>query len=174
MKVILSFLCLALVLTFYNNIKNQHLSSEMKKKIFATNSLSHQGQSLDSLSCQSQSKCLIVYMAPWCPACLQFKSQLFPEFLKTIISKKEEKNIGLKIIIGRDSLDKVQKMGASLGQTYTEDSSGKYYNDLGIKGVPAFLVLRSDGKIIKNVSGFRARGNNLAQASENFFKELVP
>lgn len=164
MKALLIMLCLGLFF-YFRNLGPQEISRQSASALFTTGE-----ENAQASSCQGKSRCVVVYMAPWCGACVHFKAQLFPAF-KEVLGQRE--NVGLRVIIGRDAKAKIESMGADLGVSYESDPQGKYYKELGVRGVPSFLVLDPQGKIHKNTAGFRAQGQSLSQAASNFLDQLL-
>ncbi len=151
---------------FYFPWEKKIIKKEFKELIAQSNS--------GALSCQNSQKCLFVYIAPWCGACKQFLSKLFPHILPIIEKYHQKKMAGLEIIIGMDQKEKIEAMAKEYKmEVYHEDSSKKYQNMFHIKAVPTFIAVDSKGNIIKKQEGFGARGDTLEDVANNFLNDLL-
>lgn len=128
----------------------------------------------DTISCKKSSKCLIIYMAPWCGACKQFLGQFYPH-LRSLMEEYQKKEFsGLKIIIGMDKKEKIIEMAKGNNiEHFIDDSNKKYQKLLNIKVVPSFIAIDSAGKIVNSMNGLSVQGNTLHEASQNFLKEIL-
>ncbi len=98
-------------------------------------------------ACESD-KCLVVYVAPWCPAC----KSLTP-MINDLSAELDKEGIKASIVIGKDSMDNVLDYSKRFNQKVLIDSSGRYFNEIGAKGVPYFAVTNQSGKRIEEMSG---------------------
>lgn len=93
-------------------------------------------------------RCLTVYVAPWCPAC----KQLTP-VIDDLAKELKEEGISVAIIVGNDSLPKVQAYAKKYSTPVYEDALGTYYRAIGVKAVPYFAVTNRKGKIVNTMLG---------------------
>ena len=90
-------------------------------------------------------KCLIVYLAPWCPHCRNATPMILAlrEYLKT-------RGVTTRVIIGLDKDGPVRAYAATFGPDTFLDPQGRV-SPAG--GVPAFLVTDPTGKVVGQRSG---------------------
>lgn len=93
-------------------------------------------------------KCLVVYVAPWCPAC----SALTP-MINDLVKDLNREGVKATVIIGKDSMSKVIDYSKKYDTSVLEDANGSYYNQIGVRGVPYFVVINRSGKRISEKSG---------------------
>lgn len=108
--------------------------------------LTQQSVSVDG-ACESD-KCLVVYVAPWCPAC----KSLTP-MIEELSNQLKKEGIQASIVIGKDSMDNVLEYSKHFNQEVLIDSSGRYFNEISAKGVPYFAVTNQSGKRVEEMSG---------------------
>jgi thiol-disulfide isomerase/thioredoxin len=97
-------------------------------------------------------KCLVIYLAPWCPSC--------QKITPTIIALSEElkkEGISMSVIVGQDDLEVVSQYGSKFPFPIFTDVDGSYYRELGINGVPYFAVTDVEGHIGEDLYGGYAR-----------------
>jgi thiol-disulfide isomerase/thioredoxin len=97
--------------------------------------------------CQ-QDKCLIVYVAPWCPSC----KSLTP-MINDLFGDLTAEGISTSIVIGKDSMTKVLAYSREYTSSILVDASGDYFRKIGAEGVPYFAVTNRAGKRINTMSG---------------------
>ncbi len=98
-------------------------------------------------ACESD-KCLVVYVAPWCPSC----KSLTP-MINELSAQLDREGIQASIVIGKDSMDKVLEYSKRFDQKVLIDSSGRYFSQIGARGVPYFAVTNQSGKRLEEMSG---------------------
>ncbi len=94
--------------------------------------------------CWKKERCIIVYLAPWCPSCTAAKSFLIKAREKIVQNKK----VGIKLIIGSAEESSLLKMAASFGNQVYLDTKSEFSQAVGIRGVPSLLITDINGKII--------------------------
>jgi thiol-disulfide isomerase/thioredoxin len=96
-------------------------------------------------TCKGKNLCLVVYLAPWCPAC---KSQLSK--VSSLLEKsKTNKTYGAKAFVGKGATTKDnEKMAAQLGKGAYVDNTSEMHDKLGVRYYPAFFVLDKDGSVV--------------------------
>ncbi len=93
-------------------------------------------------------KCLIVYVAPWCPSC----KSLTP-MINDLVSELGRDGISSKVVIGKDSMDNVLDYSKRYDMAILADANGRFFSRLGAKGVPYFAVTDGSGKRVSEMSG---------------------
>ncbi len=101
---------------------------------------------VQSESCAGKKACLLLYVTPWCPACISM-SPLFQQLKQKMESDPE---YGMKIIVGRErkSGDN-EKMAARYGKESLIDGDDKYHSILEIDRYPTLLMVESSGLITR-------------------------
>ena len=95
-------------------------------------------------NCRNKKICLVVYMAPWCPAC----KQVMPEVSKLLEKSKTSKDFGAKAYVGKGSnLEENEAMARKLGAGAEVDTNHEMHQKLKVGYYPAFFVLDSEGSI---------------------------
>ena len=70
-----------------------------------------------------------------------------------ISAELDKEGIKASIVIGKDSMDNVLDYSKRFNQKVLIDSSGRYFNEIGAKGVPYFAVTNQSGKRLEEMSG---------------------
>lgn len=97
--------------------------------------------------CFGMERCVLVYVAPWCPACHQSI-----DFLNDVASRvKRTGKIGMKVIIGMDTHDKNAEMSKLFTTQTFLDDDGKFRAALGVSSVPTAWVADGNGKILREI-----------------------
>jgi thiol-disulfide isomerase/thioredoxin len=96
-------------------------------------------------SCQGKALCGVIYVAPWCPACIQAA----PTFKKFLQSSWDHKEHGLEIFVGKGEPQANLEEAIALGRGAVADQSGEKFESLGIRQYPSFFVQDAQGKTIK-------------------------
>ena len=98
-------------------------------------------------ACESD-KCLIVYVAPWCPSC----KSLTP-MINSLVSELGREGVNTTIVIGKDSMKNVLDYSKRYDMAILADANGRFFKSIGAKGVPYFAVTDTNGKRISEMSG---------------------
>jgi thiol-disulfide isomerase/thioredoxin len=93
-------------------------------------------------------KCLIVYVAPWCPSC-----KLLTPMINKLVSDLSREGVKATVVIGKDSMNEVLNYSKSYEAPILVDANGYYFDKIGAKGVPYFAVANREGKRISEMSG---------------------
>lgn len=95
-----------------------------------------------------QEKCLVVYVAPWCPSC----KSLTP-MINDLVSDLQRDGIKATVVIGKDSMKNVLDYSKRYKVPILADASGGFFSEMGAKGVPYFAVSNKHGKRVSEMSG---------------------
>jgi thiol-disulfide isomerase/thioredoxin len=98
--------------------------------------------------CLGAKGCLVVYVAPWCGPCRQ--SLPHDRALADLV---KERGIETTFVVGMDALPKCQEMARAIGREVLVDEKGAWAKQMGIRGVPHFLVTTADGKVVRRQAG---------------------
>ncbi len=99
-------------------------------------------------SCASRSRCIIVYMAPWCPVC--HASLPFVKDLRE--SLRANKDVGFKIIVGDDDKRRTEEMADEIEGLVFLDPDQRFKTALGVYAVPTWIVLDRERRVLKRRS----------------------
>lgn len=101
------------------------------------------------VSCLGKHRCVLVYVTPWCPAC----SATVPAIEKIRERWAHSPVYGLSVIIGNDESEKIEATAAKIGEGTFVDKDDSVHGKFQIQGVPHWLVIDKDRKILKSFSG---------------------
>ncbi len=94
--------------------------------------------------CKNKERCVIAYLAPWCPSCVASQ-----EFLVKAKSKLLKNNkLGMKIIIGMADEASSMKMSSGFDNQVYLDSKSEFSREVGISSVPTVLIIDDKNKIV--------------------------
>jgi thiol-disulfide isomerase/thioredoxin len=96
----------------------------------------------------STDKCLVIYVAPWCPACQRMKSTI-----TRLLDAVETNGHSVTLVVGMDKEAELIRHGASYARRVVLDVKGDFQKRAKIKGVPYFAVTNSKGEIVNEISG---------------------
>ncbi|WP_087017378.1 peroxiredoxin family protein [Thaumasiovibrio subtropicus] len=96
----------------------------------------------------SQPKCVVVYVAPWCPHCHNRR----PTIISLVHALRQE-GIPVEVVIGKDSITEVREYARKYPFPVSYDAGGDRYRNMRVPGVPYFRVINASGKSIKSLSG---------------------
>lgn len=96
--------------------------------------------------CAGKSFCLVVYVAPWCPACHGVEPRLH-EFVDK--QAAEGGRYGLKVFVGQGRTPQENEaMAAKFGGSGVVDADGSIQAKLGVNKYPYFFVMDGEGSVI--------------------------
>ncbi len=101
------------------------------------------GSTVELASCPS-SKCLTVYLAPWCGYC----RRATPLIIKLRESLKA-KGVPTRVAVGMDGLQSLQEYARVFGPDTLLDPENK----VGISAVPQFFLSDSEGNLVRQLAG---------------------
>lgn len=99
--------------------------------------------------CQGKSRCLIAYLAPWCP----YSKRSMDAINELAALWKDSKQFGMKIIVGSAKQDQLEEMAGGFVTPCYLDPQGSFASQHKISGFPSWIVVDSIGKIIKRDAG---------------------
>jgi thiol-disulfide isomerase/thioredoxin len=169
-----TILLLSLVVTagviWFNQQENQEPFSTVTLPASDLRAYMSRSIDLDNHPCLGRTRCLIVYLAPWCPACRQTKS--FIPYMREVISDHE--NAGLMVVVGKGwgnfkgGYDMARDIG---GQVYI-DAEASYWRVLRkeANAVPAWVMFDGLGNAIETETGSPRRQSQ--DSAQSFLKQL--
>ncbi len=112
---------------------------------------------LNDHPCLARTRCLVVYIAPWCAACQQTKK--FVPFVRDAVVDRED--LGFMVVVGKGwgdfngGHDMAREIG---GQVYL-DADARYWKILrgDVNAIPAWLVFDGSGEVIETETGSPGR-----------------
>jgi thiol-disulfide isomerase/thioredoxin len=118
--------------------------------------------------CTGKKRCLIIYVATWCPAC--HASIPFIQGLQKDLENNPE--VGFKIIVGGGAgEEQLYGMARQIQGNVFLDSQGQFHRRVRIGSVPHWWLIDDQGQILRNFSG--AFGSYSPELRDMFFqKEL--
>lgn len=100
--------------------------------------------------CEGKERCIMVFVAPWCPACKQSIGTIKGMLARCAGSSE----VGVKAIIGSGrSPQSMEDMAAQIGRGVFLDPGGQVMAAAGERSVPHWIVLDQDGMLIKKQAG---------------------
>ncbi len=102
-----------------------------------------------SKSCLGKDQCIVVYLAPWCPHC----SSSIPLVKETIATFRDSANTGAMAVVGMDEPQANEAYAARIGESVFVDNDGDLRSKLKVGGVPHWLMLNAEGKVVKSFAG---------------------
>lgn len=93
-------------------------------------------------------KCLIVYVAPWCPICHKVSPTI-----KSLVKQLEAEGVSATVIVGKDRASAVTAYADTFPFPVLLDANGGFYNSANLKGVPYYAVINSNAEIVNDFYG---------------------
>lgn len=93
-------------------------------------------------------KCLIIYIAPWCPTC----QKITPTIISLVDELKNE-DITVTVVVGKDKYKRVVAYANKFPFPVLTDANGSYFKKAGLEGVPYFAVTNSKGDVLNDYFG---------------------
>ena len=102
--------------------------------------------------CLNRSRCLVLYLSPWCPSCRQTKH--FVPFVREAIAQKDA---GLVVVVGKawGNFNGGYQMARDIGGQVFVDDKSEYWREIrkNVRAIPAWLVIGSNGEVRKTRTG---------------------
>jgi len=99
--------------------------------------------------CFGKERCVLVYIAPWCGAC----KATIPAIIRLRDQWAESPLYGLSIIVGADTPERIEETASEVGTSTFVDKDASLHKSLKVNGVPYWLVLDKERKVIKSFAG---------------------
>lgn len=115
--------------------------------------------------CTYAEKCMIAYLAPWCPSCqsaVGFMNGVHREL------RKGDKT-ALKVVLGMAEENSLQKMAGQFEAPVFLDLSGEFASKVGIRAVPSVLVVDAQGKITEKGLPGAIRGTGSLEGDVQYY-----
>ena len=108
-----------------------------------------QGSGYSYDPCTGKERCLVAYLATWCPAC--HGSLGFVSGIRNAVSANPR--AGVKIVVGGGDESEIRAMASQIGGTVFMDTEGQFAGALGGFAVPHWWVVDKQGMALSHFSG---------------------
>lgn len=106
--------------------------------------------SISGNTCEGKKFCALVYLAPWCPHCRSALSHT-----QMLLQKSRFGDTGVRVVVGMGEPDQSAAMANKIAHGVAVDTDDKIARDLGIQGVPAYIVMDKEGtRILEGQEGY--------------------
>ncbi|MGI5861583.1 MAG: zf-TFIIB domain-containing protein [Myxococcales bacterium] len=136
-KIILGALVLLLVAWWAWPVK----LAEVDLKPVAANALSD--------PCEGKERCVVVVVAPWCPAC----KKAVPIINSMQERFKDSPRVGIKPVVAYDTESKLLDMARKISGRVYLDPPGTLMKEMGDRGVPYWYVVNDSGNVVESMAG---------------------
>lgn len=120
--------------------------------------------------CMARTRCLVVYLAPWCGACKQTKK--FVPYVREAITEYED--AGFMVVVGKGwgNFDGGHEMARAIGGQVYLDGEARYWQVLRkeVNAVPAWVVFDGLGDVVETETGSPRRKDR--DSAVSFLNEL--
>ncbi|MGF1689374.1 redoxin domain-containing protein [Photobacterium japonica] len=93
-------------------------------------------------------KCLVIYLAPWCPTC----QKITPTII-SLVSDMEKEGVTVTVVVGKDQQDRITAYANKFPFPVLTDANGTFFTKAKLVGVPYFAVTNSKGNVLKDYFG---------------------
>lgn len=108
--------------------------------------------------CTEKESCLICYMSPDCPACVESLPTL--QIIRGHYANSPE--VGVKVILGGAQMSALEEFGKDLGGGVFYDPESNFKSAAGVWSFPTLLHVTKDKQILKRHSGLPTEGEHSA------------
>jgi hypothetical protein len=100
--------------------------------------------------CAGRSRCVVVYLASWCPACRQCAQDTVPQLRQFW---KEPDRPGLRVVVGSGEPAKIDEMARLVGDPVYLDATGAFGTRMKVDFFPKFFVVDEANRVMKSGRG---------------------
>jgi hypothetical protein len=127
---------------WYHNHSGRSVPSALPSGIFAGLELS---PSDAPDTCFGKMRCVVVYVAPWCPVC-----HAAIGFIKEAAHVADQNiNAGIKVVIGNDEPQKIRRMAEQIGLPAYLDDRGTFGEKMGVEAFPTWIITDRNGNVVR-------------------------
>lgn len=112
-------------------------------------------------SCADKSKCMVLYLAPWCPHC----RDSIPA-IKSLVKEVARYDAGILVIVGSDKPEKIRQTATSIPIPVIQDEDRIYSKMLNIQFFPQVVLIDGSGNIKRSGNFYSFRGWPPAQIAQ--------
>jgi len=119
--------------------------------------------------CFVKKKCLVFYLAPWCPHCegsISFLNGLFQR-----VQRKSD--LGMLIVVGMDEKQNLIQMANRLDSTVVLDEDRKFDREANVRGVPAGWLIDQNRNILDKIPASMSGGTGEEDLYKYYFEHYV-
>lgn len=120
--------------------------------------------------CMMRSRCLVVYIAPWCAACKHTK-KFVPYVREAIIDNAD---VGFMVVVGKGwgDFNGGHDMARDVGGQVYLDGEANYWRTLrnDVNAIPAWVVFDGAGEVIETETG--SPGRHSQDSAKSFLNKL--
>jgi hypothetical protein len=96
--------------------------------------------------CGAKSRCIVAYLAPWCPSC---RRELASLMRARSLVKETGNEVGMKIVVGSGRPEEIEQMARRIGGEVFSDPEGVIFDAFGGKYYPSWWIFDSQGNVLK-------------------------
>ena len=93
-------------------------------------------------------RCLLVVVAPWCPACRSMKGTI-----EALRDQLEADGVPVTVLVAMDQADDLKTLAAAYAKPVALDIDGQFHKRVGVDAVPYFAVTNAKAEIIEVMRG---------------------
>lgn len=98
-------------------------------------------------SCRGKSRCIAVYMTPWCPTC-----KATVPIVQALMRTPPDSSTGVIAVVGGDTRARIDSIRSMIGESALADYENKFAEALKVRAVPHWFVWDSNGKILRSLA----------------------
>ena len=95
-------------------------------------------------NCTGKKFCVVVYVAPWCPAC----KSMAPQFRQALKKARSIPDYGVKMYVGAGKTEENEREAIDLGDGAYPDQDKSMMKKLNVQQFPSFFVLDKEQTVI--------------------------
>lgn len=99
--------------------------------------------------CKARPTCVVVYLAPWSEA----STAAIPVVRQLRDRWRDDEQVGLAIVVGHDTPDRVERFAEALGESTWADTDDEAMRALELQVAPSWFTLDGAGRIRERVEG---------------------
>lgn len=111
-----------------------------------------------ALSTQKE-RCIVVYMAPWCPVC-----EASIPFLQALVKHLAgDTSTGLAITLGNDELENLIASAKKIGSSVRLDVNDEFLQAAAVSSFPTWILLDKEQRVLNRFSGGAPAGDSFSE-----------
>lgn len=120
----------------------------MRPGPFPMNALTPVGAD-EAVVCRARPTCVVVYLAPWSDA----SNAAIPMVERLRDRWRDDDRVGLAIVVGHDSPERVERFATALGENTWADTDDLAFRALKLEMAPSWFTLDATGRVRKRIEG---------------------
>jgi hypothetical protein len=126
--------------------------------------------STDDHPCLNRSRCLVLYLSPWCPSCKNTKN--FVPYIRQAMDNNSD--TGFVVVVGKawGNFTGGHEMARDIGGKVYIDAESQYWQQLRreVNAIPAWLVIEGNGDVSDTKTGSPPRHD--VQTAKTFLASM--